>query len=70
MHIEILYFEGCPNHVPTADLVKRVIADLGVPVNIDEVELTGRGVDRGADQNEGKRNQDIKTIRPHLSRIA
>jgi len=40
MRIEILYFEGCPNHTPTVDLVKRVIADLGVPATIEEVEVT------------------------------
>ncbi len=40
MQIEILYFEGCPNHTPTVDLVKRVIADLGVPADVEEVEVT------------------------------
>ena len=39
MRIEILYFEGCPNHTPTVELVKRVIADLGVPADIEEVEV-------------------------------
>lgn len=39
MQIEILYFEGCPNHVPTVELVKRIVADLGVTADIEEIEL-------------------------------
>lgn len=40
MRVEILYFEGCPNHVPTVALAKRIVADLGVPADIEEVEIT------------------------------
>ena len=39
MHIEILYFEGCPNHAPTVELVKRTVANLGVQAQIEEVEV-------------------------------
>jgi hypothetical protein len=40
MHIEILYFEECPNHLPTVALVKEVVAKLGKEVRIEEVEVT------------------------------
>jgi hypothetical protein len=39
--IKILYFEGCPNHVPAIDLVKQVVAKLGIETEIEEVEITG-----------------------------
>jgi len=25
MKVEVLYFEGCPNHVPAAEMVERVM---------------------------------------------
>jgi hypothetical protein len=28
--VEVLYFDGCPNHVPALDLVERVAGELGV----------------------------------------
>jgi copper chaperone CopZ len=37
--IEILYFEGCPNHLPTAQLVRQVVAGLGLNAEVEEVEL-------------------------------
>ncbi len=37
--IEILYFEGCPNHEPTRTLVERVAADLQIEAEIDLVEV-------------------------------
>ena len=40
MTIQILYFEGCPNHLPTVALVKEVVAKLGKEVQIEEVEVT------------------------------
>jgi len=39
MRIEILYFEGCPNHMPTVERVKRTVANLGVQAQIEEVEV-------------------------------
>ncbi len=41
MHIQVLYFEGCPNHAPTVSLVREVITQLGLTTNIEEVEVTG-----------------------------
>ena len=37
--VEILYFEGCPNHEPARALVERVAADLGVELELELVEV-------------------------------
>jgi len=42
MDIQVLYFDGCPHHVPTAALVKQVVATLGMHAQIEEVEVTSR----------------------------
>ncbi len=38
--IQILYFKGCPNHEPTVDLTRQVVADLCPGIEVEEVELT------------------------------
>ncbi len=38
--IEVLYFDGCPSHLPTVDLVQRVSDELGVSAQITQVEVT------------------------------
>jgi hypothetical protein len=40
MKIDVLYFQGCPNHEPTIQRVRQVINRLGVTADIREVELT------------------------------
>jgi hypothetical protein len=40
MQIDILYFEGCPNHVPTVERVKQIVADMGLTVPVTEVQIT------------------------------
>ena len=40
MRIAVLYFDGCPNHVPTVARVKQVVADLGLQVGIEEIQVT------------------------------
>jgi hypothetical protein len=37
--VEILYFEGCPNHEPALALVERVAAELGMEPEIELVEV-------------------------------
>ncbi|MGH8985219.1 MAG: alkylmercury lyase family protein [Acidimicrobiia bacterium] len=37
--VEILYFDGCPNHEPARALVERVAAELGVQPEIDLVHV-------------------------------
>ena len=39
--IEILYFEGCPNHKPAVALTRQVISDLGLEMEVKEVEVRG-----------------------------
>ena len=39
MRIQVLYFQGCPNHQPTVELARRVVADLGVDPVVEEVEV-------------------------------
>jgi len=40
MRIAVLYFDGCPNHVPTVARIKQVMADLGLQVGIEEIKVT------------------------------
>ncbi len=37
--VRVLYFEGCPGHRRAVELVRRVAGQLGVPVEIEEVEV-------------------------------
>jgi hypothetical protein len=37
--VEILYFDGCPNHGPAHELVERVAAQLGLQPHIELVEV-------------------------------
>jgi len=39
MNIDILYFEGCPNHAPTLQIVRDVVRDLGADAIVREVEV-------------------------------
>jgi len=37
--IDVLFFEGCPNHEPTVELTRRVLADLGIEAQMNEVPV-------------------------------
>ena len=39
MTVEILYFDGCPHHRATADLVREVVGSLGVEAEIRQVRV-------------------------------
>ncbi len=39
MNVRILYFEGCPNHEPTVDLVRDVLAGAGADADVEIVEV-------------------------------
>lgn len=39
MKVEVLYFEGCPNHAPAVERVRAVLADEGVMAGILQVEV-------------------------------
>ena len=38
--VELLYFDGCPNHDAARDLVERVASQIGVEVNLRLVKVT------------------------------
>ncbi|HSU59862.1 MAG TPA: DUF2703 domain-containing protein [Bryobacteraceae bacterium] len=39
MKIEVLYFEGCPNHGPVVDRLKAVLRQAGLPAEVSEIEV-------------------------------
>ncbi len=39
MKVEVLYFEGCPNHAPTLQLARNVVSELGLDARVEEVEV-------------------------------
>jgi hypothetical protein len=39
MKIEILYFEGCPNYLPTVDRLRTVLAREGLRADLIEIEV-------------------------------
>ena len=39
MKVEVLYFAGCPNHVPTVERVREVLAQEGTFAEMIEVEV-------------------------------
>jgi mercuric ion transport protein len=39
MNIEVLYFEGCPNHEPAVKELKRALADLGIREPIHQIDV-------------------------------
>ena len=40
MKIQVLYFQGCPNHMPTVDLARQVVAEIGLDAEVEQVEVT------------------------------
>jgi hypothetical protein len=40
--VELLYFEGCPNHQGARELVERVAAEIGVTPDVRLVEVATR----------------------------
>lgn len=49
MRIQVLSFDGCPNHAPAVDLVRDVAAELGIDAEIETVEV--------GDQTEAERRR-------------
>ena len=37
--VEVLYFEGCPNHVPALALIERLASELGIEPELRLVEV-------------------------------
>ena len=41
MKVEVLYFKGCPNHEPAVEQVRKALRSEGLPILVNEVEITG-----------------------------
>ena len=39
MKVEVLYFKGCPNHLPTIERVRETLHGMGLPDEIREIEV-------------------------------
>jgi len=39
MKVEVLYFEGCPNHLPTVERVREALRSEDQPIEIREIEV-------------------------------
>ena len=39
MKIQVLYFEGCPNHQSTVALVREVVTGLGLSAEVEEIAV-------------------------------
>ena len=39
MKIEVLYFEGCPNHIPAMEIVRETLDSLGRQDEIHQIEI-------------------------------
>jgi len=37
--VTILYFEGCPNHPPVVELIRRAVAEFGLHTEVEEVQV-------------------------------
>lgn len=37
--VEVLFFDGCPNHEPTLELARSAVAELGVAAQVHEVAV-------------------------------
>src|SRR5438270_8211064 len=47
MKVEILYFEGCPNHKPAAERVRSILRDEGLSAEVSEIEVPDEAAARG-----------------------
>jgi hypothetical protein len=39
MKVEVLYFEGCPNHKPAVERVQSLIKQQGIDAEVSEIEV-------------------------------
>src|SRR5262245_27598745 len=39
MKIELLYIRGCPNHLPTVEILERVLHEEGMSLEIEQIEI-------------------------------
>jgi len=46
MRIRILYFSGCPNHLPVVEMARRLVARHGLDAEVEQVEVGPEDVQR------------------------
>lgn len=46
MEVAVLYFEGCPNHRPVVEMVRRLVAEHGLDADVREIEVSPEDVER------------------------
>lgn len=46
MKIEVLYFDGCPNHKPAVERVLEVLREEGISAEVSEVKVTDEATAR------------------------
>ena len=39
MKVEVLYFQGCPNHGPAVERVRTVLDDEGISADVQQIEV-------------------------------
>ena len=39
MKIEVLYFDGCPNHLPAMERVRAIVQQEGICAEVSEIEV-------------------------------
>jgi hypothetical protein len=44
MKIEVLYFDGCPNHMTAVEQVRQLLAEEGVPAEVLEVNVSDESI--------------------------
>ncbi len=43
MRIELLYFDGCPHHRPTRELIDSTLSELGLDAEVEETHVGDHG---------------------------
>lgn len=38
--VEVVFFEGCPNHRPAVDLARATLRELGLAIPVREIEIS------------------------------
>ncbi len=51
MKIELLYFDGCPHHRPTRELIDTTLSELGLDAEVEETDVR--------DQREAERHRFV-----------
>ena len=61
MKVEVVFFEGCPNHPSAVELVRSVIQELDLGAEVEEIEVTN--------QDEAERHRLLGSPTIHVNGI-